>query len=566
MRKSFVMDNQSNQHEINYILNCKKQAKEASKVQRERWLELWQIYQNYQVQKKEKWQSKCFVPKLFMVVERAAGLIERAILQTSKLFKVVLRQSEDVPKDLEDKLPALDKKFKAKLDNSNFANIYSEAAKSGLLLGLSIPKVLWDFEDENLDYENINILNCYISPDYKPFQKANPKYFIEYKEMELTELLQLAKKTNAQARANIIHTSQLKRIQEDYIDEESRSKIRETQAISHYRMDTKKVGIDEFWGDIPSEDGKKVVKNQLCWLANGKYLIRHQDNPFEHEKIPYIITMPIRYPHRGYAGISIIEAEAKLQYIYNNIINMTVDAMNWRVNPVFQALDTNLKDPEALTTLYPGKIVHTQQTVDAVKQVTTAPIGSDVFKLLESIDYEMQKGHGITEFIEGTVGKQRKTLGEIEIKTAESQGMFDVIARRLERNSLRPLLELSYELLVQYSKDFDAETKEHIQFKVGGLSVLLLQKRLLDSIEKALMYALKVPELKELTDISILWEKFLSIINLSEVYIEKEEEEEREEMPAGERRPSPEETNQRAAEAAQETVEQILQLTGAGMR
>jgi hypothetical protein len=70
--------------------------------------------------------------------------------------------------------------------------------------------------------------------------------------------------------------------------------------------------------------------------------------------------------------------------------------------------------------------------------------------------------------------QQSKTLGEVQLKTMESRGLFDTIARDLERNSIKPLLEMSYSLLVQFAGFPEIEGR--YLFSVGGLSLLLMQK------------------------------------------------------------------------------------------
>jgi len=74
-------------------------------------------------------------------------------------------------------------------------------------------------------------------------------------------------------------------------------------------------------------------------------------------------------------------------------------------------------------------------------------------------------------------------------------------------------------MLVQFS-DF----KGSYEFNVGGLSLLLLMKDQIDKLMNALMIALKYPDqLGAITQIDELWEKLMSIWNLSELYKEREE-------------------------------------------
>jgi len=114
-------------------------------------------------------------------------------------------------------------------------------------------------------------------------------------------------------------------------------------------------------------------------------------------------------------------------------------------------------------------------------------------------------------------GKQ-KTLGEVKIKTAESRGMFDVIARELEENSIKPLLQMTYDLYAQFAKWPKREGK--YQISVGGISLLLMQQQQTERLAQIFMLALKNETVGQMTDLPDLYKKILGIYNLSDVYTE----------------------------------------------
>ena len=160
---------------VEYVLKCKREAEDASKPHRQVWKELWQLYQNKQDwSKKAGWQSKCFIPKIFMEIEKASGEVKRAVIQTRKLFKFelddfeerqriaeledTLRMSEDpdvmgdikleiqkIKRQLEvrqNQMTVDEKRFKHDLTQTNLTNIYSEMIKGAFLLGIGVPKIL----------------------------------------------------------------------------------------------------------------------------------------------------------------------------------------------------------------------------------------------------------------------------------------------------------------------------------------------------------------------------------------------------------------------------------------
>jgi len=553
------MKKPSNEYIIHYISQCKQEAEDASRLRRQAMKELWDVYQSKQdYSKKEKWQSQTFIPKTFMVIEKAASLITRALMRIDKLFTV--KPTDASIKELEGealdrviaKADEVDKKLKTHLEESNFIACYSEMITSGFLLGFGAPKLRWEGDrNGTTEYDNVDILNLFIDPNYMPYQKGNPKYIIEFQEMDLASLRTNTQRTNNQAGKAIFNMKVIKKIEADYAEPEEKSEELRRRGLGDYSPVSKKVGLEEFWGDIISEDGKEVLENQLIVIANGKHIIRWQDNPFEHGKHPYILTTPIVYPHRGIAGISLIEPIVKVNYLYNNIVNMSVDKLNWSVNPMFELKRGRLLNPKTLTDLYPGKQIWSDGTGRAVEEIQVAGIKADTFVMLELLAREIQEGTAITEFIMGMPGKKSKTLGEVEIKTQESQGFFDVIARRLEQHSIKPLLIMTLDLLRQFTDD---DLEGEFKFNVGGLSLLLIQKEQVTRLMQILGMALKAPDLAPITDIPELWQKLLSIYNLSDVYKEPEE---TEEMAEGQ----PEQQAQIQQKAAQDAKRLVSQIS-----
>lgn len=590
---------------IKYILDSKKEAEEATDSLRDKWQELWQIYQNKQdYSKKQGWQSKTCIPKIFMAIERASLLIERATLQTSKLFHIelddefvlplksmirrarkdvahsqesahkiyvkandMLKRIEQAPKSpkvlqvietqqkmieqadaaidaakekvksLEEKLNEYeeqckedDARFKAHLKKTNFVSSYGEMTKPACLLGIGIIKRLFKGTDKRLNFETKDVQNIYISPDYLPFQDDPPRYIIEYKEMQLCDLIEIAREANKNLeksgeKGHVFDMAEIDKITEtseqkaDENDEQN-----ERRGLDEHKSELKKVKILEFWGTVVSKDGREKKKDQLMMLANERYLIRNQDNPHDDKKPPYDFCVPMPYPHRGLAGTSMVEAEIKLQYTLNNLLNMFIDNLNYSVNMMLEYDPQKLLEPARMHSIFPGKLIKTKTGVTGpvINQVKTQGITADAFKVFELVTTELQEGTAVTEFLTSMPGKKAKTLGEVEIKTSESHGYFDVIARKIEINSIRNLLRNSYQMLCQFTDEF--ENIERYQFNVGGLSLLLLQKQQVEYLVQALSLALNNQQLSQWTDVKDLWERLLSIWNLDEAHREEEPE------------------------------------------
>ena len=499
---------------VQYILSLKKSSEDASRERRLAWKELWLLFQNKQdYSDKKKWQSQIFIPKISMVIEQATTIVKRAVMSTRKLFKM------NLPKEIKGQIHAnkLEDAFKERLEESNFADAFSESVKSAFLLGFGAVKCLWD---SGLSYRNVDVTDLFVDPDWVPNADEEPKFFIEYKEMDYAKLKAMAKRINAQAGRNVYNMAEINKIKEDYADHTKDVERRRRLGLSEYGKVDKRVQILEYWGDIVEKGrtGKeKLVPNQLCVLANERYVIRQQDNPFAHGKSPFVTIIPSVYPHRGISGISLVEPVVRLQYAYNNVMNLAIDNLNFSVNKMFEYNAANITNPRTLTQMFPGKLVSKTGTGKAMEEIRTTQVSQDVFQMLDLIRNEIEKGTAVTEFLLGTSGKA-KTATEAELKTAQAQGLFNTIARDLENNSIKPLIGMGYDLSIQ----FDSFPDINIDFKVGGLSLILVQREQIQRITEILGMALQSETLATMTNVKVLWQKLLDFYNLDEVFEERQ--------------------------------------------
>ena len=497
--------------EVEYILNLRQEAEDATKDRIEAAKELWSLFQNRQdYSKKKDWQSKVCVPKVYMAVIQAASMVKRAIMSPRKLFKLDTVHPDD--EEAKSQREEIELMLKEHVRRSNFVDAYHETMVESFLVGRGITKVLWE---GGLRYINVDSAECFIDPDFQAGSGKSPKYIIERKEMDLAELRDMAKRINDESEGKPFNMAEINKI-EDFSDTTENYERQMRRDLSNYSSRDKRVKILEFWGDIVSKDGKSLKKNQLRVIANDKYVIRSQDNPFIHESAPYILTIPIIYPHRGVWGISLAEPVARLQYAYNNIMNLIIDNLNFSVNKVFETQDTNLINPRSLTQLYPGKIVHKHTSAPALTEVRTSGVSQDVFYTLGIAESEIQKGTAVTEFLLGTAGKT-KTATEAELKTSQAQGLFDTIARDIEQNSLAPLMEMTFDLLVQFANITPA-LRNRYKLNVGGLSLLLAKRDQMSSIAQTLQLALQSQTIASMTDIKELYQKYLNFHNLEDVF------------------------------------------------
>jgi hypothetical protein len=512
------------QKEVQYILSKKKQADDAMRERRLIMDELWMLYQNKQDwTNKKAWQSKVFVPKVFITIEQAAAVVKRAVLATSTLFSLKVRRAQKDNSQIEMAKQAkgeVERRFKEFVDDTNFADSYGEMTKSSFITGLGVPKVIWN---QGLEYFNVDSKDIFVDPHFMPSQKKPPMYVIEQKTMPLAELKSMAKSMNSAAGRQVFRMSEINKIKEDSQEDKEEWKRRARRGLQPFNRVDKMVQIDEFWGDIIDPENDSVKKNQLIWVANKARIIRRQDNPFNHKRIPYVLTSPIIYPHRGVAGISLVEHVVPMQYALNNVTNLAIDNLNFSVNKIFEANPTSLLNPKSLTQMYPGKMIFKHGANPAVTEVRTTGVGQDAFAVMGLLDQGIQKGTGVTDFLTGNTSKSGTTATETKIKTAQAQGMFDVIARNLEANSIQPLMEMSFALWEQFNPDLPEGISGAYDFNVGGLSLLLQEQEQSQNLQQILQFALSSPDISQMTDTQAAWKKFLELKDQGDLFAEQQQ-------------------------------------------
>lgn len=544
---------------VTYVDQQRTRAEDATRTFRLQWKELWQAYQSKQdYSGKASWQSKCFIPKVWMKIERAAGEIKRAMLQTKKLFKFELIDIEEKAQiaklrtsmldeldaermgmiqteiqKLERRIKAREEikgiheqQFKTAIAETNLVPVYSEMVKAAFLVSMGIPKVGWDVEKKRATFKHVNALNFRIDPDYEPSSDTPPKFVIEDYEQTILALKREAKNINAALKAAdpkaeaAYDIGAINELGEGTTDLEKRLREQEQKGLEHTGSPKGTLQMSQFWGDIPNEDGDGwLAQNAMVIIANANTCVRVSANPFQHGRAPYQLTIPIVYPHRGCAGNSLAGPVVKINYTYNNLWNLFVDNLNFTVNTMFQGNPTHLLDAKDKS-VYPGKFwahnLGPSQT--AISEVPVTPVQSDLLRALELIRQDMEEAMSVTRTLEGGSPAHKEPLGTTKLKTTQAQGFFDVIAWDLENTSLLPLLEMTYDLYVQFA-DYPARA-DNFRLRVGGISLMIQVQQMIDRIMQTLAVVGNAPPLAERTDVNWLWQRLLDLQSLSDAYVE----------------------------------------------
>jgi hypothetical protein len=114
-------------------------------------------------------------------------------------------------------------------------------------------------------------------------------------------------------------------------------------------------------------------------------------------------------------------------------------------------VDTSLLEDWTDTERYPGKQYKKTKAGQAVISAQGGQMRiSDVLGALQFIDQQWQNSSFVTNFVTGLPGyRSNITLGETQIKTEQSRGVFDAMAKNLEGGAV-DCVELAFDFLHQY--------------------------------------------------------------------------------------------------------------------
>jgi len=452
---------------------------------------------------------------------KAASELRRAIGNRLARASVRLTEALDALRPQEAIRGQIETAFRSAIAKSNLAAVYSDVLKTAMLLGVGVIKCGWDRARKVPLHRAVSPENFAVDPDWDATADEVPEWCIETTYVKLPRLMAIAKEANEAGK--IYDVAKIKQLQADYAEFEIGQEARR-KGITEQMYKAGSVKLTHFWGYVPDPNVKTSFaasgKMVYAIIANDNYLIRLTANPFAHGRPPYVLVVPLRYPGRSFCGTSLAACGLKLAYAYNNLFNLMLDNLNLTVNKMYQCSPSDLSDPKQLTSVYPGKIWRLRPGVDSskpiIQEVPTGQLGIDGFRALEFIHNDIQEVTGITEFIQGLPGRQVKTLGEIQLKTLESRGLFDIIARELEQHSIRNILEMDYDMCSQFL-GLPPRAK-NLKINVSGLTVAMAKQEQLQGIMAVFGMVGRLPDLAAKTDLSLLWRKLLAIYGLADAF------------------------------------------------
>jgi len=455
---------------VEFFVAQKTDAREQRKEIEEYWKRTEvQMLNKHDFSKKKDWQAKLFYSMTSPTVNRASRMIKNMLMKSEDYFEMDYIGREDFPL-----AKAFKPAIKFYLNDAQFPERFAESAASGFNYSIGIQKMFCRLQSKTvivddqrvtrdvmkLHINTLNPWNCYWPRDWA--------YFIEDTWTTLPELLRKAESgiydnekgdgSGLKKIKKIIGTDyRLEKPGGDAADQEQERLSRIGIQIENFTNDYRKpVLLSEYWGPVIDKKGNITLENQKFVIVNEKYVLQMPiDNPFAHQKWPYIFIVPLKVLFRHF-GEGLTWGVEPVQREMNNILNLMSDSLKFQMLGINQVSEDMLVDRNKPLEIFPGKFVRIKGDPrrEAFRHI---PMGADpdaaagFMHLLRTI---YQNHTGMTEYLMGAPTlKGSPTATEVATKTAEGQGDFQSIAEDIDRQGIVGACEMAKDLIIQYFAD-----------------------------------------------------------------------------------------------------------------
>ncbi|HXU01447.1 MAG TPA: hypothetical protein VN903_10660 [Polyangia bacterium] len=220
------------------------------------------------------------------------------------------------------------------------------------------------------------------------------------------------------------------------------------------------VDVYEIWGDIPDPStGVVMYPNCFATFCDKQWLLRApQENPYWHQRIPFIDFRSILNPHQIY-GYGFLMQGSSLQEEIDRMLQLMVDKSHLAVSMV--EMDTSaLKNSEdaggSHLKIDPMRIFQKRsgdRTIFTPVKVSDGATVADM-QVYSALQQARENSNNVNQYATGNnEDSTRKTAKEVEIKVSASDSQFNAVGQYMEEHSLSPLIQMVYELSIQYENN-----------------------------------------------------------------------------------------------------------------
>lgn len=215
------------------------------------------------------------------------------------------------------------------------------------------------------------------------------------------------------------------------------------------------------------------VQDWLIVLVNDCWPIRIHPNPFYTKRRPYKDARMLRVVDEYY-GRGVTEAMASMQYMLNDVNNLTIDNITNSLNPIILINEDLVTNVESLRIAPNAKWFVDPAGVQFVTPPNVANVGLQTISMMQGMIQDASGANFITQGQAAPRGRGRaqNTASGLGMMLQQGSAGFQFALTELEEQLMIPILEWNYQLAEQFMT-------EKLPLLVGGTRNLpLLQEHI----------------------------------------------------------------------------------------
>jgi len=261
---------------------------------------------------------------------------------------------------------------------------------------------------------------------------------------------------------------------DEKVDDEEEKRLMRLGIIKHDNKYRKDVKLSHFWGPLINDKDEVVKKRCRFIVANEKWLILDPtDNPFWHEKPPYVWASPLKVLFR-HVGKGLTEDVRGIEDAVVSFGNLQMDNLLWRMAGIREVDELAIEDDgkSDLMELYPGKFFRRRSGYqgDAFKYHELGFDPDSAMPMLKELMLFHESDHGVDSHVE-TLGSTDETATAYKGRRASGMSDFQSIAKDIENCFMVDNLDMARDLMIQFLSDFNGNAKLSEVFEEEGFEL-----------------------------------------------------------------------------------------------
>lgn len=247
----------------------------------------------------------------------------------------------------------------------------------------------------------------------------------------------------------------------DQYYDESDTKNRETDQSRTYSDYRVRIKLTECWGDIIEPVTGEILYKNVTWtIANDTVVIsKPKPNPFWHGRSPFVVSPITRVPHSVWHRAP-MDGATRHNIAMNELYNLMVDAGMMSVFGIKQIRTDWLEDDrEVADGVRPGMTLRASANCPpggaVLQRVDEGALSSEALNMFNLINSEFAQTAMTNDLRLGSMPSRAVKATEVVEASQSITAMFAGIAKAIESDFIQPILDLSWQTIMQNANDLD---------------------------------------------------------------------------------------------------------------